>query len=144
MSCSILNPCICLHCSILYVQVLWVLIIKFTFKPRYLAIVACLFSTFFQFSFLPFIPVPRPHLSFEAQLVAGKSHDLAQISCPKPPDPPAVLSAVACGKQKHEAELKFPRRIRRLNIFPASKMEVVYILLPNVVVLLFFTFCFFF
>ncbi|XP_058208766.1 nuclear cap-binding protein subunit 1 [Rhododendron vialii] len=67
--------------------------------------------------------VPRPHLSFEAQLVAGKSHDLAQISCPKPPDPPAVLSAVACGKQKHEAELKYPRRIRRLDIFPTSKME---------------------
>ncbi|KAI8557323.1 hypothetical protein RHMOL_Rhmol04G0001700 [Rhododendron molle] len=67
--------------------------------------------------------VPRPHLSFEAQLVAGKSHDLAQISCPKPPDPPAVLSAVACGKQKHEAELRYPRRIRRLDIFPTSKME---------------------
>ncbi|KAH7844207.1 hypothetical protein Vadar_025482 [Vaccinium darrowii] len=67
--------------------------------------------------------VPRPHLSFEAQLVAGKSHDIAHISCPEPPDPPAVLSAITCGKQKHEAELKYPRRMRRLDIFPASKME---------------------
>ncbi|XAR67259.1 hypothetical protein NMG60_11001947 [Bertholletia excelsa] len=67
--------------------------------------------------------VPRPHLPFEAQLVAGKSHDLGPISCPELARPPAVLSAIAFGKQKHEAELKYPQRIRRLNIFPASKTE---------------------
>ncbi|KAI8020685.1 Nuclear cap-binding protein subunit 1 [Camellia lanceoleosa] len=67
--------------------------------------------------------VPRPHLSFEAQLVAGKAHDLEPINCPEQPDPPAVLSAITCGKQKHEAELKYPQRIRRLNIFPANKTE---------------------
>ncbi|XP_052177986.1 nuclear cap-binding protein subunit 1 [Diospyros lotus] len=67
--------------------------------------------------------VPRPHHSFEAQLVAGKSHDLGPINCPEQPEPPVVLSAITCGKQKHEAELKYPQRIRRLNIFPASKFQ---------------------
>ncbi|WRX33228.1 MIF4G-like [Theobroma cacao] len=67
--------------------------------------------------------VPRPHLSFEAQLVAGKSHEFGPISCPEQPDPPSTISAVAYGKQKHEAELKYPQRTRRLNIFPASKTE---------------------
>ncbi|KAI8008074.1 Nuclear cap-binding protein subunit 1 [Camellia lanceoleosa] len=73
--------------------------------------------------------VPRPHLSFEAQLVAGKAHDLEPINCPEQPDPPAVLSAITCGKQKQEAELKYPQRIRRLNIFPANKTEL--LLLPH-------------
>lgn len=68
--------------------------------------------------------VPRPHLSFEAQLVAGKSHELGPISCPNIPNPPPIPSGVAFGKQKHEAELKYPQRIRRLNIFPPSKIEV--------------------
>ncbi|GMI84148.1 ABA HYPERSENSITIVE 1, ENSALADA, CAP-BINDING PROTEIN 80 [Hibiscus trionum] len=67
--------------------------------------------------------VPRPHLSFEAQLVAGKSHEFGPISCPEQPEPPSTNSAVAYGKQKHDAELKYPQRIRRLNIFPASKTE---------------------
>ncbi|KAK3042646.1 hypothetical protein RJ639_000898 [Escallonia herrerae] len=67
--------------------------------------------------------VPRPHLSFEAQLVAGKSHDLGPISCPEQPDPPAGLSGATLGRQKHDAELKYPQRIRRLNIFPANKIE---------------------
>uniref|UniRef100_A0A5B7BA70 Nuclear cap-binding protein subunit 1 n=1 Tax=Davidia involucrata TaxID=16924 RepID=A0A5B7BA70_DAVIN len=67
--------------------------------------------------------VPRPHLPFEAQLVAGKSHDFGPISCPEQPDLPAALSGITYGKQKHEAELKYPQRIRRLNIFPASKTE---------------------
>ncbi|KAM7526901.1 hypothetical protein LguiA_016803 [Lonicera macranthoides] len=67
--------------------------------------------------------VPRPQLSFEAQLVAGKSHDFGPISCPEQPDPPAALSGISFGKQKHEAELKYPQRIRRLNIFPANKTE---------------------
>ncbi|KAF8412692.1 hypothetical protein HHK36_000660 [Tetracentron sinense] len=67
--------------------------------------------------------VPRPHLSFEAQLVAGNSHEFGPISCPEQPEFPSTLSAITYGKQKHEAELKYPRRLRRLNIFPASKME---------------------
>ncbi|OIT39171.1 nuclear cap-binding protein subunit 1 [Nicotiana attenuata] len=67
--------------------------------------------------------VPRPHLSFEAQLVAGKSHDLAPLSCPEQPGPSGVLSGIAFGRQKHEAELKYPQRIRRLNIFPSNKTE---------------------
>ncbi|ESW33634.1 hypothetical protein PHAVU_001G086100 [Phaseolus vulgaris] len=67
--------------------------------------------------------VPRPHLSFEAQLVAGKSHEFGPISCPSLPKPPSVSSGVSTGKQKHEAELKYPQRIHRLNIFPPSKHE---------------------
>ena len=71
-----------------------------------------------------YLLVPRPHLSFEAQLVAGKSHEFGPISCPEQPDMPSTTSAVAYGKQKHDAELKYPQRTRRLNIFPASKTEV--------------------
>ncbi|XP_040991745.1 nuclear cap-binding protein subunit 1 [Juglans microcarpa x Juglans regia] len=67
--------------------------------------------------------VPRPHLSFEAQLVSGKSHEFGPISCPEQPHSPSTLSGITHGKQKHEAELKYPQRIRRLNIFPASKLE---------------------
>lgn len=67
--------------------------------------------------------VPRPHLQFEAQLVAGKSHDFGPINCPEQPDPPAAVSGITFGKQKHEAELKYPQRIRRLNIFPVDKTE---------------------
>lgn len=69
--------------------------------------------------------VPRLHLSFEAQLVAGKSHDLSPVSCPEQPGPPGALSGIAFGRQKHEAELKYPQRIRRLNIFPSNKSEVI-------------------
>lgn len=69
--------------------------------------------------------VPRLHLSFEAQLVAGKSHDLSPVSCPEQPGPPGALSGIAFGRQKHEAELKYPQRIRRLNIFPSNKTEVI-------------------
>ncbi|KAJ1391985.1 MIF4G-like, type 3, partial [Sesbania bispinosa] len=67
--------------------------------------------------------VPRPHLSFEAQLVVGKSHEFRRISLPHLPSPPSVPSGISFGKQKHEAELKYPQRIRRLNIFPSSKTE---------------------
>ncbi|GMH26023.1 hypothetical protein Nepgr_027866 [Nepenthes gracilis] len=67
--------------------------------------------------------VPRPHLLFEAQLVAGKCHDFGPISCPEQPKSPPIVSTITFGKQKHEAELKYPQRIRRLNIFPASKTE---------------------
>ncbi|KAK4857487.1 hypothetical protein QYF36_001438 [Acer negundo] len=67
--------------------------------------------------------VPRPHLSFEAQLVSGRSHELGPISCPEQPDLPLAVDGITYGKQKHNAELKYPQRIRRLNIFPASKNE---------------------
>ncbi|KAJ6309993.1 hypothetical protein OIU76_014855 [Salix suchowensis] len=67
--------------------------------------------------------VPRPHLSFEAQLVAGKSHEFGPINAPEQPEPLSEVSGVLYGKQKHNAELKYPQRIRRLNIFPASKTE---------------------
>ncbi|KAL1352591.1 hypothetical protein HN51_016579 [Arachis hypogaea] len=67
--------------------------------------------------------VPRPHLSFEAQLVAGKSHEFGTVSCLNIPSPPSVPSGISNGKQKHEAELKYPQRIHRLNIFPPSKTE---------------------
>lgn len=67
--------------------------------------------------------VPRPHLSFEPQLVAGKSHDFGPISCPEQPNPSAATSGISYGRQRHEAELKYPQRIRRLNIFSASKAE---------------------
>lgn len=68
--------------------------------------------------------VPRPHLSFEAQLVAGRSHEFEPINCPDIPRPPSILSPISYGKQRHEAELKYPQRIRRLNTFPPSKNEV--------------------
>ncbi|KAI3975642.1 hypothetical protein MKX01_023068 [Papaver californicum] len=67
--------------------------------------------------------VPRLHLPFEAQLVVGKSHDFAPISCPEQPELPSTLSGITCGKQMHEAALKYPQRLHRLNIFPANKIE---------------------
>lgn len=72
--------------------------------------------------------VPRSHLSFEAQLVAGKSHEFGPICCPSLPSLPSVPSGVSIGKQKHEAELKYPQSIHRLNIFPPSKIEVICVL----------------
>ncbi|MFS7984951.1 putative nuclear cap-binding protein subunit 1 [Helianthus anomalus] len=67
--------------------------------------------------------VPRPHLLYEAQLVAGKSHDFGPIVCQEQPDNPVELSRINFGRQRHEAELKYPQRIRRLNVFSASKIE---------------------
>uniref|UniRef100_A0A2P2L939 Nuclear cap-binding protein subunit 1 n=1 Tax=Rhizophora mucronata TaxID=61149 RepID=A0A2P2L939_RHIMU len=67
--------------------------------------------------------VPRPHLSFEAQLVAGKSYECGPINTPDQPEPFSRLPGTNYGKQKHDAESKYPQRIRRLNIFPASKTE---------------------
>ncbi|KAL0353391.1 UNVERIFIED_CONTAM: Nuclear cap-binding protein subunit [Sesamum angustifolium] len=55
--------------------------------------------------------VPRPHLSFEPQLVAGKSHDFGPLNCPELPAPPTLVTGIAYGKQKHEAELKYPQRL---------------------------------
>lgn len=67
--------------------------------------------------------VPRPYLSFEAQLVAGKSHDFGPINCPEQPRLPSTASSVSYGRQKHDADLKYPQRIRKLNIFPQNKLE---------------------
>ncbi|CAN8270752.1 unnamed protein product [Cochlearia groenlandica] len=67
--------------------------------------------------------VPRPHLSFEAQLVAGKFHELLPIKCMEPPIQPSDLSRACSGKQKHDALMRYPQRIHRLNIFPANKIE---------------------
>lgn len=86
----------------------------------------CFFDCLIQIQLFSFFLVPRHHLSFEAQLVAGKSHDFGPLSCPELPNPPSTISGIACGKQRHDAELKYPQRIRRLNIFPANKTEVFY------------------
>nr|XP_027064336.1 nuclear cap-binding protein subunit 1-like [Coffea arabica] len=67
--------------------------------------------------------VPRPHLCFEPQLVAGKSHDFGPITCPEQPNPSAATFGISYGRQRNEAELKYPQRIQRLNIFSASKAE---------------------
>jgi nuclear cap-binding protein subunit 1 len=67
--------------------------------------------------------VPKPHLSFEAQLVDGKSHDVSSISCP-PPTLSQSSSEILKGQEKHEADLKYPQRLRRLHIFPTNKAEV--------------------
>ncbi|KAJ0979646.1 hypothetical protein J5N97_015120 [Dioscorea zingiberensis] len=68
--------------------------------------------------------VPRPHLSFEAQLVAGKSHHLSPISCPELPAFSSSHSSIYSAKANHEAKLKYPQRLRRLNIFPPNKAEI--------------------
>ncbi|KAI8006970.1 Nuclear cap-binding protein subunit 1 [Camellia lanceoleosa] len=69
------------------------------------------------------ISVPKPLVSFEAQLVVGKAHDLEPINCHEQPNLLAVLSTITCGKQKHEAELKYPQRIRKLNLFLQIKLR---------------------
>ncbi|KAK9084179.1 hypothetical protein Scep_030650 [Stephania cephalantha] len=51
--------------------------------------------------------VPRPHLLFEAQLVAGKSYSFEPISCPDAPEPPRSHSGIDCDRQKHAAELNY-------------------------------------
>ncbi|PUZ41115.1 hypothetical protein GQ55_9G478100 [Panicum hallii var. hallii] len=66
--------------------------------------------------------VPKPHLPFEAQLVAGKSHRLSPISCP-PPNLSETSSEILKGQEKHEADLKYPQRLRRLHIFPTNQAE---------------------
>jgi len=67
--------------------------------------------------------VPRPHLAFEARLVTGKSYDFGPVTCPEQPALPSTISDVTAGRQRHEAELKYPQRIRRLRLFPVSKTE---------------------
>ncbi|KAJ3683742.1 hypothetical protein LUZ60_013969 [Juncus effusus] len=68
------------------------------------------------------ISVPRPQLSFEAQLVAGKSHNLSPINCADQ----RIISSnpkISKGQEKHEAGLQYPQRLRRLSIFPSNKAE---------------------
>ncbi|KAJ6803538.1 nuclear cap-binding protein subunit 1-like [Iris pallida] len=67
--------------------------------------------------------VPRPHLSFESQLVDGTSHALSPIICPEQPQVSSSRSAASIEKEKHEAMLKYPQRLCRLDIFPPSKAE---------------------
>ncbi|PKA60876.1 Nuclear cap-binding protein subunit 1 [Apostasia shenzhenica] len=67
--------------------------------------------------------VPRPHLSFEAQLVAGKAFTLPPIHCPLPSTISSFHSAIATEREKHDALLKYPRRLQRLNIFSSDKVE---------------------
>lgn len=67
--------------------------------------------------------VPRPHLAFEARLVTGKSYDFGPVTCPEQPVAPSTISDVTAGRQRQEAELKYPQRIRRLQLFPLSKTE---------------------
>ncbi|KAI3729338.1 hypothetical protein L6452_17994 [Arctium lappa] len=54
--------------------------------------------------------VPRPHLLYEALLVAGKSHDIGPISCPEQLDIPEELSGVTFGRQKKKELVAYLRR----------------------------------
>ncbi|MCO5557156.1 hypothetical protein L7F22_010715 [Adiantum nelumboides] len=67
--------------------------------------------------------VPRPHLAFEAKLVTCQTHDFGPVTCPAPLQAPAIITASTFGKQRQEAEQKFPRRIKRLLIFPSAKTD---------------------
>ncbi|KAH0470590.1 hypothetical protein IEQ34_000313 [Dendrobium chrysotoxum] len=67
--------------------------------------------------------VPRPYLQFEAQLVAGKAYTLSPINCPHQSAVSPMRSTISIEREKHEAELKYPRRLQRLNIFPSNKVE---------------------
>ncbi|CAI0546745.1 unnamed protein product [Linum tenue] len=69
---------------------------------------------------------PRPHLAFEAQLVGGKAHEFGPINAPEQPEPLSQFSGITYGREKHNAELRYPQRIRRLYIFPTGKSEVVH------------------
>ncbi|CAD5170194.1 unnamed protein product [Musa acuminata subsp. malaccensis] len=66
--------------------------------------------------------VPRPHLSFEEQLVSGKSYNLSPISCPKQ-STSSSRSTISRERENYEAKLKYPQRLRRLHIFPSNKIE---------------------
>ena len=83
----------------------------------------CILIVAMDWNPITFLAVPKPHLSFEAQLVAGKSHRLSPISCP-PPIPSQSSSEMLKGQEKHEADMKYPQRLRRLHIFPTNKAEV--------------------
>lgn len=67
--------------------------------------------------------VPRPHLVFESRLVLCQSHEFGSITCPDPPELPSECTEAAIGKQRHEAEHRFPKRLRRIQIFPPSKTD---------------------
>lgn len=65
--------------------------------------------------------VPRPHLAFEAKLVTCQTHSLGPVTCPDPPQ--SLEKNTTFGKQRHEAEQRYPQRIRRLEIFPLAKTD---------------------
>lgn len=67
--------------------------------------------------------VPRPHLAFEAKLVTCQTHEFGPVTCPEPPQALDKNTASAFGKQRHEAEQRFPRRLNRLLIFPPAKTD---------------------
>lgn len=67
--------------------------------------------------------VPRPYLAFEAQLVDGKTYTLPPTNCSSQSTVSSMRSNVSIEREKHDAELKYPRRLRRLNIFPSNKFE---------------------
>lgn len=71
-----------------------------------------------------FSSVPRPYLLFEAQLVAGKAYKVSPINLPDQSSVSSMRSTISIEREKHEAELKYPRRLHRLNIFPSNKVEV--------------------
>ncbi|KAH7278662.1 hypothetical protein KP509_38G051300 [Ceratopteris richardii] len=67
--------------------------------------------------------VPRPHLAFEAKLVTCQTHDFGPVTCPYPPEGADESQTSSFGRQHHEAEQKFPQRLRRLSIFPPAKTD---------------------
>lgn len=67
--------------------------------------------------------VPRPHLAFEAKLATCQTHVFGPITCPDPPQVPEKNTVSSLGKQRQEAEQRFPRRIRRIQIFPSAKTD---------------------
>lgn len=67
--------------------------------------------------------VPRPYLAFEAQLVDGKTYTLPPTNCSSQSTVSSMRSNVSIEREKHDAELKYPRRLRRLSIFPSNKFE---------------------
>eukprot|EP00249_Psilotum_nudum_P022539 c28555_g2_i4 orf=271-2889(+) len=67
--------------------------------------------------------VPRPHLAFEARLATCQGFEFGQLICPESPELPSTGSEVEFGKQRQEAEQKYPQRMRRIHIFPPSKTD---------------------
>jgi nuclear cap-binding protein subunit 1 len=68
--------------------------------------------------------IPKPHLVFEARLATNQSHEFAPLSTPETPKPLTPKpTEIELGRQRQEAEQRFPPRIIRLRIFPSSKTD---------------------
>jgi nuclear cap-binding protein subunit 1 len=78
-----------------------------------------------RFQYAYFYAVPRPHLAFEAKLATCQSYELGPLTCPDPPQSLDKSSLSAFGKHQQEAEKMFPRRNRRIQIFPSAKTDEV-------------------